>query len=673
MGEAILEIRDLWIEYRLRKMTVPAVRGVGFTVRRGEIYGLVGESGCGKSTVAYGAMGWLDRRAAAPRGQVLLAGRDMLKLKAAELRAAWGREAAMVCQDPLSSLNPALTIGSQLREVLRLKRNFSARPARDEALKLLTDVNIPDPEKVLDRYPHQLSGGMKQRVSIAAALAAQPALLIMDEPTTALDVTTAAQVLDLIPPLQAKYNLGVLYISHDLGVIARICDRVGVMYAGRLLEEGPVRDIYRRPRHPYTIGLLDCLPQSGRNQGRRLSGLPGRLEPGPPDPCPFQPRCRFQDSPGCRASLTRQAAELEKSLALPASPEAPEHRTACDASGWLEAVPPPPVALAGPVEAGEDEFILDVQDLAAQYQVAQGLWGGRRTLRAVDGVSFQIARGRTLAVVGESGCGKSSLARTLIGFNPLTGGRILFNGQLLAPAFSHRPKAVTSQLTMVFQNPDSTLNPKHTVGYALTRPLELNSGLKAADRAGAAAGYLELVGLGADYARRYPGELSGGQKQRVAIARALASHPRLVICDEPTSALDVSVQAAIVNLLLDLQARLGVSYLFISHDLAVVRHVSDRLAVMYSGRFCEIGPAEEIFAAPAHPYTRALLAAVPRPDPENSGEPVRLAGSPPSPLELPAGCRFHTRCRESLGEPCRTRPPQPRSLRDGHLVYCHRY
>jgi len=442
------------------------------------------------------------------------------------------------------------------------------------------------------------------------------------------------------------------------------------MYAGRLLEEAPVRDIYRQPKHPYTIGLFQCLPRYGeRKDLHRLASLPGRVTLDSPGACPFEPRCRFQGGSGCRSSLAEQADRLARGLGL-MEPGLEDHRAACDASAWLNSTLEEAGQVAGAGRAAP-ETLLEVHDLTSQYKIAHGLWGGRQTLRPVDGVSLNLERGRTLAVVGESGCGKSSLARALLGFNPVIGGRVVFQGQLLAPAFHHRPKSLTSQMTMVFQNPDSTLNPKHTVGYAISRPLELNTGAAGRpDLSREAARYLELVELDAHYAGRYPGELSGGQKQRVALARALVSRPSLVICDDPTSALDVSVQAAIINLLLDIQARLGVSYLFISHDLSVVRYLSDHLAIMYLGRFCETGPAEKIFAAPAHPYTRALFSAVAQPDPDARREPIRLAGSPPSLAAPPPGCRFNPRCRESLGV-CQVQSPQPRLLGDGHLVYCH--
>ncbi len=675
-----LDVRGLKIEYTMRRKTTPAVRGVDFQIHRGETLGLVGESGCGKSTVAYGVMGYLARGARA-EGQVLLNGRNMLRLSPRELRAVWGRDVAMVYQDPMSSLNPSLTIFQQLAEVLTLNRGFSKVQALDISGELLTQVNIPDPEKVLARYPHQLSGGMKQRVCIAMALAAEPKLLVMDEPTTALDVTTAAQVLDLLPPLRERYNLAVLYISHDLGVVARVCDRVGVMYAGRLVEEAPVRDLFKNPRHPYTRGLFQCLPRLGETKNDRpLTSLPGRVihQAQAQEPCAFAPRCRYEGTPGClaeRQRMTAPPAEGQSQL----TERSDRHRAACDCLAW----PDVPVEEAGEAGRGSvaepaersrfDGPWLEALDLKTHYQVSGGLWGERLTLRAVDGVSFSLSPGQTLAVVGESGCGKSSLARTVVGLNPITGGALNFEGTPLPPELARRPRSLASLMTMVFQNPDSTLNPKHPVGYAIARPLELNYGYRGEELRKATLDYLGLVKLGPDYAKRYARELSGGEKQRVAIARALASRPGILVCDEPTSALDVSVQASIIKLLLELQSALSISYLFISHDLSVVRYLSDHIAIMYLGKFCETGPASEVFAAPAHPYTQALWSAISTPDPEAAHNPIRLAGSPPSLASPPQGCRFHTRCSQAIPDLCAREAPPAVRRSPLHTVHCHRY
>ena len=675
----LLEVRNLRIEYRMRKKTTPAVRGVDFSIHRGETLGLVGESGCGKSTVAYGVMGYMARGASAS-GEVILNGRDMLKMSSAELREAWGRDVAMVYQDPMSSLNPSLTILDQLNEVLILGRGMTKAEGRDRSRELLEQVNIPDPEKILSRYPHQLSGGMKQRVCIAMALAAEPKLMVMDEPTTALDVTTAAQVLDLLPPLREKYNLAVLYISHDLGVVARVCDRVGVMYAGRLVEEAPVRELYRNPRHPYTRGLFSCLPRLGETkEDRPLTSLPGMVihQAQASEPCAFEPRCRFAGTEGClkeKDLLIFRAANRSG----PLSERGANHRAACDSLGWPDDDRNQEEAKASELEAARretslDKPILEAVDLKTHYKVSSGMWSGHLTLKAVDGVSFSLSAGRTLAIVGESGCGKSSLARTIVGLNQATGGTLNFEGQALAPKLSQRPRSLASLMSMVFQNPDSTLNPKHQIGYAISRPLQLNFGYGGQELREATLKHLAMVNLGPDYAKRYPRELSGGEKQRVAIARALASHPGLMVCDEPTSALDVSVQASIIKLLLEIQARLSISYLFISHDLSVVRYLSDHIAIMYLGRFCETGTAAEVFADPAHPYTQALWSAISTADPDVIHDPIRLTGSPPSLASPPKGCRFHTRCPQALGDICIDKTPPAVKLSDSHTVHCHRY
>ena len=675
----LLEVRNLRIEYRMRKKVTPAVRGVDFSIHRGETLGLVGESGCGKSTVAYGVMGYMPRGAAAG-GEVILNGRDMLKMSPGELREAWGTDVAMVYQDPMSSLNPSLTILDQLNEVLTLGRGLTKAAGRERSRELLEQVNIPDPEKVLSRYPHQLSGGMKQRVCIAMALAAEPKLMVMDEPTTALDVTTAAQVLDLLPPLREKYNLAVLYISHDLGVVARVCDRVGVMYAGRLVEEAPVRELYRNPRHPYTRGLFQCLPRLGETkEDRPLTSLPGRVihQAQAAEPCAFEPRCRYAGSEECRKEQEGLRGRAAEGLG-PLSERGDSHRAACDSLGWPDGRQETDETKALDLEEVRrrepaDKPLLEAVDLKTHYNVSGGLWGGRLTLKAVDGVTFSLTAGQTLAVVGESGCGKSSLARTIVGLNKATGGALNFEGQPLAPKLSQRPRSLASLMSMVFQNPDSTLNPKHQIGYAISRPLQLNFGYGGKELHEATLKHLAMVNLGPDYAKRYPRELSGGEKQRVAIARALASSPGLMVCDEPTSALDVSVQASIIKLLLAIQAKLGLSYLFISHDLSVVRYLSDHIAIMYLGKFCETGTAAEVFADPAHPYTQALWSAISTPDPDVVHNPIRLAGSPPSLASPPQGCRFHTRCPQALGDLCRDQTPPAVKRSDSHTVHCHRY
>jgi peptide/nickel transport system ATP-binding protein len=647
---------------------------VDFDILRGETYGLVGESGCGKSTVAHAVMGYLARGASA-EGRVLLGGENLLSLPPARLRRIRGRDLAMVYQDPMSSLNPSLTIFSQINEVLSEKRGLARAEGRRVAESLLESVSIAEPRQVLSRYPHQLSGGMRQRVCVAMALAAEPRLLVMDEPTTALDVTTAAQVLDLLPPLRERYNLSVLYISHDLGVVARVCDRVGVMYAGRLVEEAPVRDLFRGPSHPYTRGLMGCLPKPGLTKGdRALKGLPGKVADlgDVPEPCAFSPRCAHHGTAGCLAELEAMAlsaASGETSL----RERSPGRRSSCDSSAWepVAGGPESPLAAPGSAPAGLSERpLLEAEGLKSFYRVSKGLWGGQRVLKAVDGVDFRLRAGETLAIVGESGCGKSSLARAVVGLNLVSDGRLSYEGR---PIDRRSRKDAGRLMSMVFQNPDSTLNPKHTIGYSIARPLRLSLGRRGRDLEEATLEYLAMVKLGPEYASRYPRELSGGERQRVAIARALASHPGLVVCDEPTSALDVSVQAAIIGLLLDIQSSMGLSYLFISHDLSVVRYVSDQTAIMYLGRFCERGLSSEIFGSPAHPYTKALWSAIPVADPEAVHRPVRLTGPLPSLASPPAGCGFHTRCPERAGRICETEPPSGVELSPTHTVYCHHY
>ncbi|HEV8309617.1 MAG TPA: ABC transporter ATP-binding protein [Methylomirabilota bacterium] len=664
-GEPLLELQQVRISYFTRAGEVNVIPGLSLSIGRGEALGLVGESGCGKSTVALAIVRYLGRAGRIIGGRILFEGRDLGALPEAELRGIRGRRIAMVYQDPMSSLNPVMTVGRQLMEVPLIHEGVGGDEARARALRMLTEVNLPDPEGILERYPHQLSGGQQQRIVIAMALIARPALLILDEPTTGLDVTVEAAVLDLVRGLRMRHDTAILYISHNLGTVVRVCDRVGVMYRGELVEEGSIRQVFGNPRHPYTRGLLDCLPAVGRDKRRApLLAIPGQMDsllarlPG----CGFAARCAHVEPGRCTVGV------------IPTEPVAdePGHEVQCVRAAEL------PLWRRRYLEAGEAgpqaaaDLVLALDGLSKVYRPRRGLFGTRADVRALTDVWLDAHHGQTLAIVGESGCGKSTLARVLAGLETATAGRASLAGaDIAAMPVDARPAGLRRQLQMVFQNPDSTLNPSHTVGYAIGRALRRLRRLGAADRAREVGRLLEVVRLGPELAGWRPHRLSGGQKQRVAIARALAGDPEVIVADEPVSSLDVSVQAAIINLLTELQAKHGTTLLVISHDLSVVRYLADAVAVMYLGRVVEFGRAEDVFAPPYHPYTEALLSAVPIPDPDAQRDPIVLEGALPSPSEVPRGCPFSSRCPRKLGVVCEDTPPPEQRLAGGHRIVCH--
>jgi peptide/nickel transport system ATP-binding protein len=681
MGQPVVKVENLAIAYETRKGDVNAVRDVSFEIRRGETLGLVGESGCGKSTVAYGLVNYLGRNGKIVKGDIYFQGQSLVGKSEEDLRKLRGDQISMVYQDPMTSLNPVLRIGEQMSEVLTVHRGISAAEAHQRCVEMLRRVYMPDPEKVMERYPHQISGGQQQRVVIAMAMLNNPALLVMDEPTTALDVTVEAAVLDLVADLRRDFDTAILFISHNLGVIARVSNRVGVMYAGELVELASVQEIFANPRHPYTQGLIRCLPKLGRSKvSSILYPVRGRV-PAPdnlPPGCVFEPRCDYARE-ACRA----QRPPLRS---LTTSQPAP-HLTRClfseeiDAAQWR---PPEGLVptLSPELSAGRVEPILKVSELKTYYRHPNasplsliGL-GKREYIKAVDGVSFQVPRGLTLGVVGESGCGKSTLIKTIIGLEDVTSGKAEFMGFDINHQVNQRDLATIKELQMVFQNPDSTMNPAYTVGQQIERPLRRFNVVPRDKIRVEVIRLLRAVKLDEYYYDRLPRQLSGGEKQRVGIARAFAGRPDLVLCDEPVSALDVSVQAAVLNLLLEIQKEHGTTMIFISHDLGVVRFIADYVAVMYLGQVMEIGSAESIYAPPYHPYTESLLAAIPIPDPDIKQEHIRLEGSVPSPLNPPSGCRFHTRCpRRKLlpdgGRVCETHEPPWQEAGGGHRIFCH--
>ncbi len=679
----VLDVRHLSAAFFTRRGAVRAVSDVSFSLRAGETLGLVGESGCGKSATALAILRSLPFPGRVTDGRVYFQGQDLLALPESALRRLRGRQIGFIPQDPMASLNPILTAGDHLREILAVHLGLTGRAATERSLALLQTVGLPEPELRLRAYPHQLSGGMRQRLLIAMAIACHPALLIADEPTTALDATVQAQILDLLRRLSAELQTATILITHNLGIVAGLCDRVAVMYAGRIVELAPVESLFRQPRHPYTAGLLHCVPRLDQLDRRDLPSIPGA----PPDlrflpsGCPFAPRC----------PLASDRCHRERP---PLAPQADGHLSACwhadavRAEIWegigseavrsevngpavtsgvraSEPVSPAPVA-RGP--------LLEVRDLAVHFPVRRPtLLGGQRlVVRAVDGVSFHLDRGETLGLVGESGCGKSTTARAIAGLYRPTAGRIVFAGQDLTALAPDAMRALRRRLQIVFQDPFSSLNPRITVGAIVGEPLVIHGIGGRAERAERVAALLELVGLQREHLARYPHEFSGGQRQRIAIARALATSPDLLVLDEPVSALDVSVQAQILRLLADLQQRLGLTYLLIAHDLAVVGQMCQRVAVMYLGQIVEMSARDDLYRRPLHPYTRALLAAAPVPDPVRERRRPRLvlAGEVPSPLRPPTGCRFHPRCPLAVDR-CRVEPPALRELAPGHVVACH--
>ena len=652
-GAPALELDDLRVAYTVRGIHRPVLRGVTLEIAPGETYGLVGESGCGKSTAAFAIMHYLARNGRVTGGSIRLAGRELVVMSDAEVRALRTREMSMVYQNPGAALNPSIRIGTQVAEVYRLLGS-SAEEARERSEEMLRKVQISDPARVLRRYPHQLSGGMQQRVVIAMALASDPTLLILDEPTTGLDATVEAEVLELVAGLQSDLGTSVLFISHNLAVIARMCERVGVLYAGRLVEEGRTRTLFEDPRHPYTVGLLRCIPRGGlRKDAKRLDTIPGLL----PQLGADLTGCVFTDRCGLARTICREQEPAFHALG-------DGHSSRCHFHDEAQSLPreaPTTARMRRPKGAP----VLRVEHMGKTFR-QEG-----HQVRALSDVSVEIRPGETLGLVGESGSGKTTLARLLLGLTaPDEGSVAELDGRSLPPTISQRSGDDVRALQIVFQDPDCALNRRHSVrrilGRALTKLLDV-SGEERASRLRELAASVRFDGrlLGAR-----PVQLSGGLKQRVAIARAFAGEPRLVVCDEPTSALDVSVQAAILNLLVELQGNQGVSYLFISHDLGVVRYLSDRIAVLYLGRLMEMGDAATVFEPPHHPYTEALLSSVPTLEGEQRPR-IRLQGEIPSAAEPPSGCVFHTRCPRKLGEICEREEPPLAEVEPGHMLRCH--
>jgi peptide/nickel transport system ATP-binding protein len=655
---------DLRIAFRQWPALLPAVDGIDFGAA-GETYALLGESGCGKSATALGAAAPAAGCRADSRRRYALRGRDLLCLAEAEMRGVRGGGMAMIFQEPATSLNPVLTVGHQIGEVLERHLGLRGEAARERSLELLDAVGIADAPRRLDEYPFQLSGGMKQRVMIAIALAGNPRLLIADEPTTALDVTIQAQILDLLRQLQAERGMGMLLITHDLGVVAQMATRVGVMYAGQIVEEAPREAFFSAPRIPTR---RNCSPPCPIWNGAEVCSIrsPDRYRRSPQCP-PAAASRAVASTPGNSAgSRRRNGGRLRLAIAC--------------AAIWMSCLRLRPASAVGAgsaaLRSGVDQVaapaLLSVKDLRVHFPIRRGIL--QRTVgqvRAVDGVSLELARGRTLALVGESGCGKTTVGKAILQLIAASGGSVHLLGQELGSLTRKGRRPLRRRMQMIFQDPFASLNPRMAVGEIIGEGMSaLRIDMQRQGRGAAIAAVLEQVGLEAAAASRYPHEFSGGQRQRIAIARALAVQPDLVICDEPTSALDVSVQAQILNLLATLQADLGLAYLFITHNFAVVDHLAHEVAVMYLGRIVERGTVDEVLRSPQHPYTRALLSAVPSTRLDAQPAFIRLPGETPSPANPPSGCHFHPRCRQATAV-CRERYPETTALSSTHTVRCH--
>ena len=669
--EPILEIDNLNISFFVRAGEIPAVMDFSCKVMPGETMGLVGESGCGKSTVALGIMRDMGNRGKIVGGSIKFRGREMGEMSEQELRDIRGSKIAMIYQEPMASLNPAMKIGKQLMEVLIIHEKVSKQEAYTRSVEMIESVKLPDPVRVMNAFPHQISGGQQQRIVIAMALLSKPDLLLLDEPTTALDVTVEAGIVELVKELGRETGTSMLFISHNLGLILETCDRITVMYSGEAVETGKVHDVFDEMRHPYTQGLFNSIPLPGADKNTRpLVSIRGQL-PLPmerPRGCNFGPRCDHYVESICNvAAISMQMID-----------EAKDHRSRCLRTSEIDwnAEPDRPV-VTDPTTPGE--VVLDVDDLKKYYDVAANqMFGGSetRTVKANESISLQARESETVAIVGESGCGKSTLAKVLLGLETATSGSVMLSGVPIGDLeVGDRSTDTVASVQMVFQNPFDTLNPSHSVGSQIMRTLDkFNIGTTQDDRRERMLELLDLVKLPRAFASRMPRQLSGGQKQRIGVARAFAGQPKVVVADEPVSALDVSVQAAVTELLMEIQREAKTTMLFISHDLSIVRYIADRVVVMYLGHIVEQGTTDDIFAPPYHPYTEALLSAIPIADTSVNKKHIVLDGDIPSALNPPSGCPFQTRCghKSMVGDNlCEKELPPVRELADGHSVKCH--
>jgi peptide/nickel transport system ATP-binding protein len=679
VADPVLAVRDLRVTFPGQSGDVRAVRGIDYELARGEVLGIVGESGSGKSASATAVTGLLPGHAVI-EGSVQLEGQELIGLDDERMAAIRGKRIAMVFQDPLSALTPVYTVGAQLAEAVRVHNNVSKEAAEGRAVELLKLVGIPNASERVSAFPHEFSGGMRQRVMIAMAIANDPDVIIADEPTTALDVTIQAQVLEVLRTAREVTGAAIVMITHDLSVIAGFADRVAVMYAGRIVETGTVDEVFYSPRMPYTMGLLGAIPRADDPGDRPLvpiEGTPPSLMDLPPG-CPFAARCPL---------VFETCREVEPALIAVGSPG---HRSAChlaekiEAGGWsptdVYPLPDLPEAPATRIPREEREVVLEATDLVRHHPLLKGAVFKRQVgaVRAVDGISFDLRDGEVLALVGESGCGKTTTLLEVLELAAPQSGRIVVLGRDTAELSQSERRAMRRDVNIVFQDPLASLDPRLPVSDILAEPMRTH-GMNGSQVNARIRELLRLVGLNPEHASRYPQQFSGGQRQRIGIARALALEPELLVLDEPVSALDVSIQAGVINLLEELRARLGLSYLFVAHDLAVVRHIADRIAVMYLGKIVEIGDVTRVYEHASHPYTQALLSAIPLPDPhkERARRRILLEGDLPSPANPPSGCRFRTRCPKfaALDEERRTRcleeEPPLYGVEDDHSAACH--
>ncbi len=667
----ILEIENLSISFFTRAREIPAVMDFSCTVLPGEAMGLVGESGCGKSTVALAVMRYLGKNGKITGGTIRFKGRDLTNMGDEELRHIRGSEIAMIYQEPMASLNPAMRIGAQLAEVPMIHEGMNEKDAWALARKIVSDVRLPDPDRMLKSYPHQLSGGQQQRIVIAMALMSKPALLILDEPTTALDVTVEAGIVDLVKDLGHKYGTSILFISHNLGLIMDVCDRLCVMYSGEAVETGSVVDVFDHMQHPYTQALFRSIPLPGADKNSSpLVSIPGNF-PLPherPNGCNFGPRCSYFKAGQCDVA----------DIPMFGVKGHDRHGTRCLRVAEID-WKAKPVARAVQQKGVIGEVVLRMEDLRKYYEVSSGMFAGgvKKVVKANETLSFEAREGETLAIVGESGCGKSTFAKVLMGLETATSGKImLYDRDIQSTPIQKRNTETVSGVQMVFQNPFDTLNPSMTIGRQIIRALEVfGQGNTDAERQARMLELLDLVKLPRAFAERMPRQLSGGQKQRVGIARAFAGGAKVVVADEPVSALDVSVQAAVTDLLMEIQRKNKTTLLFISHDLSIVRYLADRVMVMYLGHVVEMGTTDQVFSPPYHPYTEALLSAVPIADTRVKKKRILLDGDIPSAMNPPPGCPFQTRCGwKSKVMPaglCDREMPPMRNLAGGHQIKCH--
>jgi peptide/nickel transport system ATP-binding protein len=686
----LLNVEKLRTQFRTERGLVKAVDGVSYDIREGEIVGLVGESGCGKSVSQLSLLQLIP----SPPGEIvggkaIFEGQNLLQLEAngPEMRSIRGGKIAMIFQEPMTSLNPALTVARQLTEMMQLHLNMDNQAARERSIELLKLVGISDAERRLDDYPHQFSGGMRQRVMVAMAVSCNPKLIIADEPTTALDATIQAQLLELMKDIVVRFKTAMVMVTHNLGIVARYAQRINVMYAGRIIESGAVKEIWDNPLHPYTISLLQCVPKLGKKLVP-IEGVPPHLINMPPT-CPFLPRCRYQTGncgkePWSELKLIEGqhyvACHVDTRSVDPTASIPPGRDKRADTMQPIMATPevtcPGVPESGGNIKPWQGDIILDVKDLRMYFPVTRGLFRRKvADVKAVDNINFKIKKGETFGLVGESGCGKTTVGRCTQRLYRPTGGQILFEGQDVAPLSGKKIKTLRRKMAVVFQDPYGSLNPRMNAGSIVGEPLKVHHLVSSNKEYEEKVEELfRMAGLDPSMTDRFPHEFSGGQRQRIAIARALAGDPSLIICDEPISSLDVSIQAQIINLLQELQEKKkGLTYMFISHDLLAVQYISTRVAVMYLGRIVEIAASEELYDNTLHPYSRALLSAIPVPDPhlEEKRERIILEGDVPSPLNPPPGCHFHTRCPIATSECSQVVPPL-RDVGSGHQVACIR-